>query len=68
MTNPFHFEAFTPGMKAKLDVKFRRSQQEVQKQQGQKTDNTKLRKNFSQSKRKTTFPLINKTKSYYTFG
>ena len=58
-----HLDSLSPGMKAKLDVKYRRSQQE-----SQNPDNTKLRKNFNQSKRKTTFPLINKTKSYYTFG
>ena len=68
MTNPFHFEALTPGMKAKLDVKYRRSQQEAQNQQGQNPENNKFRKSFSQSKRKTTFPLINKSKSYFTFG
>jgi hypothetical protein len=61
MTTPFHLEEFSSGMKAKLDIKHRRNQD-------QQLQIIEPRTNYGLSNYKTILPFTTKTKAYGTYN
>jgi hypothetical protein len=60
MTTPFHLEVFSSGMKAKLDVKYRRIE-------GQNAEIAESRRNFNLSNQAKALPFTQKTRGYGTY-
>jgi hypothetical protein len=60
MTTPFHLEEFSPGMKAKLDIKHRRNQD-------QQNHVSKFNADLIPRKYKAALPFTTKTKAYGTY-
>jgi hypothetical protein len=60
MFTPFHLEVFSSGLKAKLDVKYRRIE-------GQRPETIECRRNFSPSSHETALPFTTKTRAYGTY-
>jgi hypothetical protein len=60
MKTPFHLEAFSKGMKAKLDVKYRRNED-------RKSETNESKDVFSPSNHERTLPFTKKTRGYGTY-
>jgi hypothetical protein len=60
MIEPFHLEMFSPGLKAKLDVKYRRVERE-------QLGIVEFRKEFNLSHHNTALPFTTKTRAYGTY-
>jgi hypothetical protein len=60
MFTPFHLEVFSSGLKAKLDVKYRRIE-------GQRSEIIEFRKNSNPSSHETALPFTTKTRAYGTY-
>ena len=62
MDKPFHLEVISPGMRTKLDMKYRRSFQA-----SRESASVKLKRDLSEGKCKTALPFTTKTRAYGTY-
>ena len=62
MITTIQFEEFSPGMRAKLDPKYRRLFQS-----GQRPESVEFPRSFSQGDQETALPFTAKTKSFGTY-
>ena len=60
MNKPFHLEVASPGLRAKLDLKYRRSQKEK--------DSDIVKSRINQIDGETALPFTTKTRAYGTYS
>lgn len=61
MPKPFHLEVLSSGLKAKLDVTYRRFER-------QRSDIIEFRREFGRKNHGTTLPFTTKTRAYGTYS